>query len=170
MYKLNIPFSVNGVKELNNKLDLMKRKIPELSALFKKKSLDYIEERANIYIGNTTGGSAWYQVTGRLSRSWIKDYDIGTLINFCEYSAFVEYGTGIVGKGTHPDPNGYQYDVNNHGNTGWGFIDEDGNFHWTKGMQAHRYLFDAVQDYTVGEAYKKIYLDCFNEVMGGIFR
>ena len=87
MYKLNIPFSVNGVKELNNKLDLMKRKIPELSALFKKKSLDYIEERANIYIVNTTGGSAWYQVTGRLSSSWIKDYDIGTLINFCEYSA-----------------------------------------------------------------------------------
>ena len=61
---------------------------------------------------STTGGSSWYQVTGKLSRSWIKDYDLGTLINYCGYSAFVEYGTGVAGKGTHPDAQGYQYDVN----------------------------------------------------------
>ncbi|MEG0409191.1 MAG: hypothetical protein RR623_09990, partial [Bacilli bacterium] len=98
----------------------------------------------------------------------ITDYNLGTLINDCAYSAFVEYGTGIVGKGTHPDPKNYQYDVNSHGEKGWGFKDKNGNLHFTKGMEAHRFMYNAVNDYCMKGEYKRIFKEAVNKELGGL--
>uniref|UniRef100_UPI0022E27273 hypothetical protein n=1 Tax=[Eubacterium] hominis TaxID=2764325 RepID=UPI0022E27273 len=64
----------------------------------------------------------WYVLTHQLENSWVVDLTKKTLRNICPYSAFVEYGTGIVGAGTHPDSGDYQYDENGHGDSGWFFL------------------------------------------------
>ena len=70
------------------------------------------------------------------------------------YAFYVEYGTGIVGKqNPHPDPNGYQYDVNEHGSGGWYYKSEKGWYKpkdggprlaWTKGMPARPFMYNTM--------------------------
>lgn len=147
------------------------KKLPAVNQKFISRSLEFIEENAKIYIDQTTGGSNWYQLTGNLKNSFEKELldNLGKLINNCYYSAYVEYGTGVVGNGTHPDSEGYVYDVNMHGDNGWWFFDDKGNMHWTKGMEAHRFLYNAINDYVDGE-YKKIFDEVWKEEIGGIFK
>lgn len=168
-YIISNELSQKGIARTIRKLEILQKKFPQVEYEFKKRSLDYIEKRARYYIRNTTGGSQWYQITHTLENSWIKDYDIGKLINYCWYSGLVEFGTGIKGQGTHPDSKGYQYDINGHGDSGW-YFDYDGKLHFTTGMEAHRYMFNAIQDYVVGKEYKKIFEKSFNTVMGGILK
>ena len=60
------------------------------------------------------------------------------------YAAFVEYGTGIVGSGeSHPNPDGWDYDVNDHGDAGWWYYDwAYSNWRWTKGQPAKPFMYD----------------------------
>lgn len=75
------------------------------------------------------------------------------------YAIFVEFGTGIVGKGSpHPDPSGVGigsdnfygsmytgYDTNNHGEKGWVYqSDFDGKWHWTKGMRSRPFMYNTM--------------------------
>lgn len=168
-YKISKPLSQKGVAQTIRKLETIQRKIPQLKEEFNRRSLDYLEKRAKYYIRQTTGGTSWYQITHTLENSFIKDYSLGTLINNCFYSAYVEFGTGINGSGTHPNPQGYQYDVNGHGAEGWYFF-VDGEIHFTTGMEAHRYMFNAIQDYVVGGEYKVLFEKSFKNVMGGILK
>jgi len=61
-----------------------------------------------------------------------------------EYALYVEFGTGIVGE-ENPHPNalqeGWEYDMNDHGENGWFYIGADGIRHWTKGMPARPYIY-----------------------------
>lgn len=161
------PFSVKGMMEMSEYFTFMRDNLKRIKPIFIERSLDYLEERAKENIDKTTGGASWYQITGTLKDSFVKDASVGTLINTCFYSAFVEYGTGVVGAGTHPNPNGYQYDANNHGGNGWFYYDDEGNIHWTKGMKAHRYMYDAINDYYYKGAWKKILKGIMDEMMGG---
>lgn len=170
IYNIRRPFSQKGISQTIRKFETIKSKVPQLEQEFKRRSLDYIEKRAKHYISKTTGGSSWYVLTHTLENSFVKDYSLGTLINDCWYSAFVEFGTGISGKGTHPNPRDYQYDVNGHGENGWYFFDDEGNLHFTTGMKAHRYMYDAISDYVVGGEYKRIFEKSFKTVMGGILK
>jgi hypothetical protein len=165
-YKVKAELSQEGIDEIIKRLELLENKMPELHKRFRKLSLDYLEETAINYIQISTGNSSWYQLTHTLENSFHKDYNLGKLVNDCFYSAFVEYGTGIVGQGTHPDPNRYNYNVNAHVN-GWGF-EYDGIVHFTRGMEAHRFMYNTVQDYVVGGAYKKIFEKAFDDVMKGV--
>lgn len=169
-HKISRPLSQKGIAQLIRKFELMQQKIPQLEQEFNRRSLDYLEKRARYYISTSIGGSSWYKVTHTLENSWIKDYSLGTLVNNCWYSALVEFGTGVRGQGTHPNPVNYQYDVNGYGDNGWYFFDNEGNLHFTTGMEAHRYMFNAIQDYVVGEEYKKIFEKSFNAVMGGLLK
>lgn len=48
----------------------------------------------------------------------------------------IEYGFGYVGfAATQPLPENWQYDINAHGNRGWYYIDKNGLFHWTNGLE-----------------------------------
>lgn len=59
------------------------------------------------------------------------------------YAAYVEYGTGYMGKrAPHPEPNGWAYDVNHHGYEGWLYIsNKDGKTRWTNGMPARPFMY-----------------------------
>ena len=95
-----------------------------------------------------------------------KDYELGKVFNDCVHAAWVEYGTGMIGTGTHPNPpTGYQYDVNAHGEQGWTYLGDDGKFYHTQGLTAHRFMYNAITDYRMN--YKKIFSQAFNEVVGG---
>lgn len=73
----------------------------------------------------------------------------GKIISTAPHSAFVEMGTGIVGK-ENPNQNGsipgWVYDVNEHGEAGWTYFNEkDGKYHWTKGMPSRPFMYDTAQ-------------------------
>jgi len=169
-YVIKRPLSQKGVAQLIRKFEVMQKNVPKLEDEFTRRSLDYIEKRARFYIRKTTGKSSWYELTHTLENSWVKDYSLKTLINNCWYSAMVEFGTGVRGSGTHPNPKNYQYDVNGHGDNGWYFFDDKGNLHFTTGMIAHRFMYDAIQDYVTGGEYKRIFEKSFKTVMGGMLK
>ena len=166
-YIIRVPLSVNGIRKAKKKIKAIKNRLPAVEKKFISKSLNFLEERAKFYIQSTTGGS-WYELTHTLENSFIKDESVGKLINNCFYAAVVEFGTGTVGEGTHPLSKEYEYDVNSHGEEGWFFFDDDGNIHWTKGMKAHAYMYNAVVDYYYKEEYKRIFKEAFDEVLGGV--
>ena len=161
--------STRGIQSLEKDITIMQQKMVTLKTNFVSRSLDFLEQQAKYYIEQTTGGSNWYVLTHTLENSFKKDVQLQKIINDCYYSAWVEYGTGTVGEGTHDDPKNYRYDVNNHGDNGWWFFDEDGNIHWTKGMTAHRYMYQSLIDYISGE-YKRIFKELFEKEIGGIFK
>lgn len=61
------------------------------------------------------------------------------------YAEYVEYGTGIVGASrSHPEPDGWAYDVNEHGEAGWWYYDDTfgySSWHWTNGMPARPFMY-----------------------------
>lgn len=66
----------------------------------------------------------------------------------CEWAAFVEFGTGIVGsENSHPNPDlaSWKYDVNEHGESGWMYFKE-GEWHWTKGMPSRPFMYETARD------------------------
>lgn len=66
----------------------------------------------------------------------------------CPYAAFVEFGTGIVGnEKSHPlsELVGWKYDVHEHGDKGWAYLADDGNFYWTNGMKSTPFMYNAAQ-------------------------
>lgn len=71
----------------------------------------------------------------------------GLVVSAAKHSAFCEFGTGVVGQGSpHPDPiDGWEYDVNEHGEDGWWYYDKDGKRHWTKGMPSRPYMYDTAR-------------------------
>lgn len=73
-----------------------------------------------------------------------------------EHATFVEYGTGIKGsRNPHPNPTGWSYDTNNHGESGWWYptdmsdpnptkrIGSNGEVYaWTKGMASRPFMYE----------------------------
>lgn len=66
----------------------------------------------------------------------------------CEWAAFVEFGTGIIGKeNPHPDTSiaNWKYDTNDREEKGW-FYFNDGEWHWTKGMPSRPFMYETAQE------------------------
>lgn len=65
------------------------------------------------------------------------------------YAVYVEFGTGVVGKGSpHPiaSEKNWKYDVNEHGEMGWVFLDErDGTYHWTQGFASRPFMYNTAR-------------------------
>lgn len=76
------------------------------------------------------------------------DYAKGYVHSTAPHSMFCEFGTGIVGA-ENPHPNitipGWQYDTNEHGEKGWWYEGDDGEWHWTKGMPSRPYMYETAQ-------------------------
>lgn len=64
------------------------------------------------------------------------------------YAVYVEFGTGVVGsQSSHPHPNGYQYDINNHGDKGWVYYDKNlDKFKWTKGFKSRPFMYNTARE------------------------
>lgn len=89
--------------------------------------------------------------TGELRNS-IEGYyspstNVGIIKAGAYYAVYVEFGTGVVGsKSPHPNPQGYTYDVNAHGDEGWVYYDDDsGNFRWTKGFKSRPFMYNTAR-------------------------
>lgn len=66
----------------------------------------------------------------------------------CPWAAYVEFGTGVKGKGNpHPDVSivGWRYDINEHGNGGWNYY-RDGAWHHTSGMPSRPFMYETAQE------------------------
>ena len=90
--------------------------------------------------------------TGELKNS-IEGYyspatNVGIIKAGAYYAAYVEFGTGVVGsRSAHPNPQGWQYDVNSHGDSGWVYYDDDsGKFRWTKGFKSRPFMYNTARE------------------------
>lgn len=100
--------------------------------------------------------------TGYLESSIYGYFDpmkgIGYVIAGSPYAIYVEYGTGAVGAGDEPGPNGeagephpaavgnWKYDKHHHGASGWVYkSDRDGKFHWTKGYVSRPFMYNTLR-------------------------
>lgn len=74
-------------------------------------------------------------------------YNVGIIKAGAYYAAYVEFGTGVVGsQSSHPNPDGWQYDVNNHGDEGWVYYDDDSKkFRWTKGFKSRPFMYNTAR-------------------------
>lgn len=72
------------------------------------------------------------------------DERIAKVVADAWYAAYVEYGTGIVGSNkSHPNPDGWDYDINKHGEAGWWYYDWGyGRWMWTKGQPARPFMHE----------------------------
>lgn len=90
--------------------------------------------------------------TGNLASSIQGYYSSGVALIYtdCWYAAFVEFGTGIKGQNSpHPiaAEHGWSYDVNDHGEEGWWYMnDTDGKMHWTKGMESRPFMHETARE------------------------
>ena len=167
MITIKVPMSVNGVEELRKKITKMKKLAPRMQQRFITKSLKYIKTKANEHLRESYSADSWYERTGLLENSWeIFATEIsGTLRNIAPYSAFVEYGTGLIGKHPMADVHGYQYNVNNH-QEGWLFSFEN-EVHFTKGLEGYWFVYHAVyNDYLMSGMARKLFNEAFEEVIG----
>ena len=106
---------------------------------------------------------AWY--TGELLSSidgyFSPTYGVGIIKAGAYYAAYVEFGTGVVGSSSpHPDPQGWQYDVNAHGDEGWVYYDDySGEFRWTKGFKSRPFMYNTARE--LEKECKRIALEVF---------
>lgn len=84
--------------------------------------------------------------TGEMRESVMGYLDLSKGISIirvnAKYGAFVEFGTGIVGKNrpsSQANEMNWAYDVNNHGDSGWIYKKND-EFIWTKGQAAAPFM------------------------------
>lgn len=137
--------------------DEIKRAIREVKAykrLFLQKCENLVKELtaqgAEIARVQVTQLDAIY--SGDLKNS-IGDYfstktGVGIIRADTYYAIYVEFGTGVVGsQSPHPDPQGWQYDVNNHGDKGWVYYDEKAmKWRWTKGFKSRPFMYNTARE------------------------
>lgn len=91
------------------------------------------------------------EYTGQLSASMTGYFSPATNAGIIRagawYAVFVEFGTGVVGAGSpHPNPVGWAYDVNGHGDNGWVYFNEnDQMWHWTAGMESRPFMYNTAR-------------------------
>lgn len=89
--------------------------------------------------------------TGELMNSidgyYSPTFNVGIIKAGAYYAAYVEFGTGVVGsRSPHPNPDGWAYDVNSHGDEGWVYYDDEtGKFRWTKGFKSRPFMYNTAR-------------------------
>lgn len=77
------------------------------------------------------------------------------------HAMLIEFGSGVAGaQNPHPEPNGWRYDVNGHGEAGWWYWgDWDGNWHWTKGLPSRPVAWETAKEvpYLVDRLVKEVF-------------
>lgn len=156
--KLTTDLSVAGFENLFKELTALKKDVSKINDKFLAESLKYLKERAQYHISNSVGKTG-YIPTGDLENSFseiqvsFESGGLAILRNTAWHAAFTEFGTGLMGKMMPHElaaELGWVYDKNNHGEDGWWYWGDDGKRHWTQGMAAHRYMYNALRDYLYG--------------------
>lgn len=90
--------------------------------------------------------------TGELMNSiegyYSPTYQVGIIKAGAMYATAVEFGTGVVGASSpHPNPQGWQYDSHNHGDSGWVYYDDySGQYRWTKGFKSRPFMYNTARE------------------------
>lgn len=147
MRKISFGLSVKEIDRAIKEVEKYKSELNAKISLLIETLTDYGVEIAKVQVQQL---GAWY--TGELESS-ISGYfspstGVGIIKAGAPYAVYVEFGTGVVGAGSpHPAPAGWQYDVNDHGESGWWYYnDRDGKMHWTKGMQSRPFMYNTARE------------------------
>ena len=107
---------------------------------------DALEETAQKMEKKAAESLSSYGLGGSEVASSVKLVNTGdgiTLVASSDHADYVEFGTGIRGaESPHPKPNGWSYDVNEHGDDGWVYKGKDGKFHWTAGTRSRPFMYE----------------------------
>lgn len=121
-------------RELQQKQALLVRKLVEKGVEFAKLEITRMDAKYTNELYDSIDG--YYS----------EQANTGIIYAGAWYAVFVEFGTGIEGaRKPHPTPEGWRYDVNNHGENGWWYW-RDGDWHWTKGMQSRPFMFNTARE------------------------
>lgn len=132
-----------AIKEIRGRKRFVERRVRMLSEMLAQRGEEIARERIAHYT-NGTGNLAqhikvWTEYVGGKFKTYI---ELDT-----PYAAYVEFGTGIIGAGdSHPRASQrWAYDVNGHGEAGWVYQDDAGEFHWTQGEPAKPIMYETLQ-------------------------
>lgn len=122
--------------ELDEKVEALIRKLAERGAMVAKVQLAALDA---VYTG---------ELLSSIEGVYSEKDNVGIVRAGAPYAIFVEYGTGVIGAGSpHPNPDGWQYDANGHGDEGWVYLNErDGKYHWTRGYQSRPFMYNTARE------------------------
>lgn len=147
MPKYTIKLNPKDIGRVIKDIEKYKRELTEKVNLLIEKLTDYGVQVAKAQVREL---GAWY--TGELESS-IEGYfspsvGVGIIKAGAPYAVYVEFGTGIVGKSQpHPSPDNWRYDINNHGDSGWWYFnDNTGRMQWTKGMPSRPFMYNTARE------------------------
>lgn len=148
MSKTVIKFSL-GEKDIDRAI----REVNQFKKIFLEKCNRLVEALTNegVKVAKLKVAELDAVFTGELMNSidsyYSPTYNVGIIKAGAYYAAYVEFGTGVVGKqSSHPNPQGWQYDINNHGDEGWVYYDdESGKFRWTKGFKSRPFMYNTAR-------------------------
>ena len=171
-YEFNFEFSLShkSMQELVKEIKRYEKELNKAKDYILQALADYTYERVLYYIQESTGHTS-YIPTGTLMSSIQKSPIIQNTIKVytnLAYAKFVEFGTGVTGsKKPHPETSihGWAYGTAPHKYTnkktgleyeteGWYYKGEDGQVHYTKGLEPHLFMYRARED--VKENYLQI--------------
>lgn len=137
----NIEVNIFNLSSIENMVSTLEKKREKYDASMKR-AVRNLTKSAYEYMKSLVPSE-----TGGLRDSIVYFFDeascTGTIRVGASYALFVEYGTGIVGaQNPHPEPDGWQYDVNGHGTKGWWYYDpRQERSRWTRGQAAKAFVY-----------------------------
>ena len=151
---LNIKANVSNLDKFQKYIDFVDKFLKmktdkSFQEYFKNKVLEIAKEVTDReLIGGTTNDDA---ISDYKENHQIRDYEEGFILynnttipaNANDISGYegglfpvalaFEYGVGIVGQSTPNSGNAWEYDINNHGESGWVFVTENDTWERTRG-------------------------------------
>lgn len=173
MPRYSTKLSAKGFRKLAEQVKEYRESLPDKCKEFARKLAE-----EGVYIAQMKITSFDAVLTGKLLRSMnLEQGDIISngaryyIYTDCDWAAFVEFGTGIEGLNSpHPDTSlaNWKYDTNNHGEKGWFYFvegegDEDGAWHWTKGMPSRPFMYETAQELSDMDTIKRIARKVFKD-------
>lgn len=143
--KINMKLSTRSIEQAIRNVERFKqdviRKVHQLVQMLVDYGVEYAKSTV-IEMGAYFSGELESSIEGYYSPA----LGAGFITAGAEYACYIEFGTGIKGKGKpHPAPQGWKYDMNNHGEKGW-FYFKDGEWHWTKGMESRPFMYETAKE------------------------
>lgn len=152
---LNFNIEIFDEDSINNAISRMRKlekRIYEVQRRFIIRSLEWIRDRANELLRERVYN---FPNTANIKDGWKIEQlskDDWRLVNENPLAGYVEFGVGLTGELSPHKSAGevnYQYDVNNHGEKGWNWYNEDigvGMKGFT-GYKGKSFLYDAFFEY-----------------------
>lgn len=160
MHKIKV--SLGNIDEGIRQIEEYEKKVEQKIKDFLTKLLDEGVEIAKAKLVNIPPKAA--VETGDLLASMKRDVIIegnkGVIFADNAHAVFVEFGTGIEGKGTPHPTMPWAYDTNGHGKDGWWYTDPKLGFgRFTQGMPSRPFMYETARDLErkVGEIAREVF-------------